>query len=44
MAARQLANLEYAFAQWTEASGLTFQFAGSMDLIGERDLLRRDPR
>ena len=32
MAARQLANLEYAFAQWTEASGLTFQFAGSIDL------------
>ncbi len=32
MAARQLANLEYAFAQWTEASGLTFRFAGSIDL------------
>ena len=32
MAARQLANLEYAFAQWTEASGLTFAFAGSLDL------------
>jgi hypothetical protein len=32
MAARQLANLEYAFAQWSEASGLTFRFAGSVDL------------
>lgn len=32
MAVRQLTNLEYAFAQWTEASGLTFSFAGSLDL------------
>lgn len=32
-ATRQLANLEYAFAQWTTASGLTFRFAGSMDLV-----------
>lgn len=31
-ATRQLANLDYAFAQWTAASGLTFQFAGSVDL------------
>lgn len=32
-ATRQLANLEYAFAQWTAASGLTFRFAGSVDLV-----------
>jgi hypothetical protein len=32
-ATRQLANLEYAFAQWTTASGLTFRFAGSVDLV-----------
>jgi hypothetical protein len=32
-ATRQLANLEYAFAQWTAASGLTFSFAGSIDLV-----------
>jgi hypothetical protein len=32
-ATRQLANLEYAFAQWTTASGLTFRYAGSIDLV-----------
>lgn len=32
-ATRQLANLEFAFAQWTAASGLTFRFAGSVDLV-----------
>ena len=32
-ATRQLANLEYAFAQWTTASGLTFTFAGARDLV-----------
>jgi Matrixin len=32
-ATRQLANLEYAFAQWTTASGLTFRFAGMVDLV-----------
>lgn len=32
-ATRQLANLEYAFAQWTAASGLTFRFAGAVDLV-----------
>ncbi len=32
-ATRQLANLEFAFAQWTAASGLTFQFAGAVDLV-----------
>lgn len=32
-ATRQLANLEYAFAQWTAASGLSFRFAGAVDLV-----------
>ena len=31
--AQQMANLEYAFAQWTAASGLIFQFLGGTDLV-----------
>jgi Matrixin len=32
-ATRQLANIEFAFSQWTAASGLTFQFTGAVDLV-----------
>ncbi len=39
-ATRQLANLEFAFAQWTAASGLTFQFAGSHGPGRQREPVR----
>lgn len=29
---RQIANLTWAFGEWSKASGLTFQYAGSQDL------------
>lgn len=31
-AARTIANMQWAFDQWTQASGLSFQFTGSMKL------------
>ena len=39
-ATRQLANLEYAFAQWTAASGLTFTLRRVARPRGQRDVLR----
>jgi hypothetical protein len=31
--AAQIANLEWAFQTWSQASGLTFQFAGELDVV-----------
>jgi hypothetical protein len=42
-AATQIANLQWAFDQWTQASGLAFQFAGAATLAYDDDAFTLKP-